>query len=123
MAARNMPQSALATAGRDAERIADLFLVMTAGAVIVWVAVVALAVYAIRARNTYSERAGNLLVVGGGVILPTVVLAALLAYGLPVLPEILTPAPEGDLHIEVTGKQWWWRVRYVGHQGVVETAN
>jgi cytochrome c oxidase subunit 2 len=116
-------QSALATAGRDAERIADLFLVMSVGAVIVWVAVVALAVYAIRARESYSERAANLLVVGGGVALPTVVLAALLAYGLPVLPEILTPAPEGRLQIDVTGKQWWWRVRYVSDQGVIETAN
>jgi cytochrome c oxidase subunit 2 len=118
-----MPQSALATAGRDAERIADLFFVMTVGGLIVWVAVVALAVYAIRARETYTERAANLLVIGGGVALPTVVLAALLAYGLPVLPQILTPAPEGSLQIDVTGKQWWWRVRYVTDKGVVETAN
>ena len=118
-----MPQSALAIAGRDAERIADLFVVMTAGALIVWVAVVALAVYAIRARDTYSQRAANLLVVGGGVALPTVVLGALLAYGLPVLPQILTPAAEGSLRIDVTGKQWWWRVRYVSDRGAVETAN
>src|SRR5918995_608054 len=120
---RDMPQSALVTAGRDAERIAELFLVMTAGALIVWAVVVALAVYAIRARETYSARAANLLVIGGGVALPTVVLAALLAYGLPVLPEILTPAPEGSLQIDVTGKQWWWRVRYVSDRGAVETAN
>lgn len=118
-----MPQSALATAGRDAERIADLFFVMTVGGLIVWVAVVALAVYAIRAHDTYSERAANLLVIGGGVALPTVVLAALLAYGLPVLPQILTPAPQGRLQIDVTGKQWWWRVRYVTDKGAVETAN
>jgi cytochrome c oxidase subunit 2 len=118
-----MPQSALVTAGRDAERIAELFLVMTAGALIVWAVVVALAVYAIRARETYSARAANLLVIGGGVALPTVVLAALLAYGLPVLPEILTPAPAGNLQIDVTGKQWWWRVRYLSDQGAIETAN
>ena len=118
-----MPQSALATAGRDAERIADLFFVMTVGGLIVWVAVVALAVYAIRSHDTYSERAANLLVIGGGVALPTVVLAALLAYGLPVLPQILTPAPEGSLQIDVTGKQWWWRVRYVTDTGAIETAN
>jgi cytochrome c oxidase subunit 2 len=119
----HMPQSALATAGRDAERIADLFVVMAAGALIIWVAVVVLAVYAIRARETYSERAANLLVIGGGVALPTIVLAALLAYGLPVLPQILTPAPEGSLQIEVTGKQWWWRVRYARAEGAIETAN
>jgi cytochrome c oxidase subunit 2 len=118
-----MPQSALATAGRDAERIADLFIVMAAGALIIWVAVVVLAVYAIRARETYSERAANLLVIGGGVALPTVVLAALLAYGLPVLPQILTPAREGSLQIDVTGKQWWWRIRYERAEGAIETAN
>jgi cytochrome c oxidase subunit 2 len=116
-------QSALDTAGRDAERIARLFVTMTVGALIVWAAVVALAVHAIRARETYSERAANLLVIGGGVALPTVVLAALLAYGLPVLPKILTPAPDGNLQIDVTGKQWWWRVRYASDQGAIETAN
>ena len=116
-------QSALDTAGRDAQWIAHLFVVMTAGAVIIWAIVVALAVYAIRTHERYSERAANLLVIGGGVALPTVVLAALLAYGLPVLPRLLTPAPDGNLQIDVTGKQWWWRVRYVSDRGAIETAN
>lgn len=118
------PQSSLATAGRDAERIAKLFSVMAAGALIVWAAVVVIAIYAIRSRReAHSQRAANLLIIGGGVALPTVVLGALLVYGLPMLPEILTPAPEGSLRIHVTGKQWWWRVRYVTEEGTVETAN
>ena len=117
------PQSALDTAGRDAAQIAHLFDVMTVGAVVVWALVVAIAVYAIRAGESHSQRAANLLIIGGGVALPTVVLAALLAYGLPVLPAILTPAPEGSLRIHVTGKQWWWRVQYMTAQGIVETAN
>src|SRR5688572_5888771 len=118
------PQSALVTAGRDAERIAHLFEVMAWGALIVWTTVVLIAIYSIRSRRVpHTQRAANLLIIGGGVALPTVVLAALLAYGLPVLPEILTPAPEGSLQIDVTGKQWWWRVRYVSDQRVVETAN
>jgi cytochrome c oxidase subunit II len=117
------PQSALDTAGRDAAQIAQLFDVMTVGAVIVWALVVAIAVYAIRSGESHSQRAANLLILGGGVALPTVVLGALLAYGLPVLPAILTPAPEGALRIHVTGKQWWWRVQYMTPQGIVETAN
>jgi cytochrome c oxidase subunit 2 len=117
------PQSALDVAGRDAERIARLFVTMTVGTLVVWALVVVLAVYAIRARDTYSEQGASLLIVGGGVLLPTVVLAALLAYGLPVLPELLRPASAGSLQIEVTGKQWWWRVRYLRDRGVVETAN
>jgi cytochrome c oxidase subunit 2 len=118
-----MNPSALETAGRDAELIARLFTVMTVGAVIVWVAVVVIAVYTIRARGPHSQRTANLLILGGGVALPVAVLAALLAYGLPVLPAVLTPAAEGSLRIRVTGKQWWWRVEYVTDQGIVETAN
>jgi cytochrome c oxidase subunit 2 len=52
-----------------------------------------------------------------------VVLAALLAYGLPAIPAVLTLAPEGGLVIHVTGKQWWWRVQYETPNGLIETAN
>ncbi len=117
------PQSALAPAGRDAERLADLFIVMSVGGLIVWLAVVGMAVYAIRARESHSERAAKLLILGGGVALPVVVLAALLLYGLPALPAALAPAPAGNLRIQVTGKQWWWRVHYMTAGGAVETAN
>src|SRR5688572_9755426 len=117
------PQSALDIAGRDAERIGHLFTVMAVGALIVWIAVVVIAVYTIRVRGPHSKRTANFLILGGGVGLPTVVLGALLAYGLPVLPEVLTPAPDGALRIHVTGKQWWWRVQYMTAAGTVETAN
>jgi cytochrome c oxidase subunit 2 len=117
------PQSALVTAGRDAEQIAQLFTVMAVGALGVWAAVIAIAIYVIRVRGPHSQRAANLLIIGGGVVLPTVVLGALLAYGLPVLPQVLAPAPEGSLRIFVTGKQWWWRVQYMTAGGVIETAN
>jgi cytochrome c oxidase subunit II len=119
-----MPQSALETAGRDAEQIAQLFGIMMAGAVIIWAAVVLAAIYAIRvSRGTHTERDANLFIIGGGVALPTSVLAALLWYGLPLVPQALAlPAP-GALRIHVEGKQWWWRVQYVVPDGFVETAN
>lgn len=117
------PQSALVPAGRDAEQIGHLFTVMAVGALVVWTSVVAIAVYAIRVREAHTESAATLLIIGGGVVVPTIVLGALLAYGLPVLPTILTPAPEGSLQIHVLAKQWWWRVRYVTETGYVETAN
>jgi cytochrome c oxidase subunit II len=117
------PQSALMAAGRDADRIRHLFLVMAVGALIVWVAVVAIAIYAIRVREAHSQRAANLLIIGGGFAVPTVVLGALLAYGLPVLPAILASPPADALRIHVTGKQWWWRVEYVAPSGRIETAN
>jgi cytochrome c oxidase subunit 2 len=119
-----MPQSALVTAGRDAERILQLFVVMAAGAAIIWLAIVAVAVYAIRRRGEpHRERAVMLFIIGGGVALPTVVLGALLAYTLPVLPQLLAPATDDTLTIDVSAKQWWWRVRYRTNTGIVETAN
>lgn len=119
-----MVQSALNIAGRDAELVAHLFTVMMVGAVIVWVAVVAAAIYAIRVKQgQHTERDANLFIIGGGVALPTVVLAALLWYGLPMLPQVMALPPADAPRIRVVGKQWWWRVQYVTPEGVVETAN
>jgi cytochrome c oxidase subunit 2 len=118
------PQSALVTAGRDADRIAQLFTVMAVGGLIVWVGVVIVAVHAIRTRReTESQRTASLLIIGGGVAVPTVVLGALLFYGLRMLPEIVAASPAGTRLIDVSAKQWWWRVRYVTDGRVVETAN
>jgi cytochrome c oxidase subunit 2 len=114
LAACEGPQSALEPAGRSAERIADIFWWMTAGAVIIWLAVIALAFYCARAQLEASDRRRtNLLIIGGGVVVPTVILTALLIYGLMPLPALLAPAPEGSLRIAVSGEQWWWRVRYL----------
>jgi cytochrome c oxidase subunit 2 len=96
---------------------------MTVGAFVVWAAVVAIAVYVIRVRKPHHPRAANLLIIGGGVALPAVVLGALIAYGLPLLPYVLAPPSGGDISIQVTAKQWWWRVQYITPQGTIETAN
>jgi cytochrome c oxidase subunit II len=118
------PQSALDVAGRDAERISALFWIMTVGATAIWALVVLVSTHAIRhRREQHSHRTANLLIIGGGVALPAVVLAALLAYGMPVLGDVLTPAPAGALQIDVTAKQWWWRVQYAVDGRVIETAN
>jgi cytochrome c oxidase subunit 2 len=116
------PQSALMPAGRDAEDIAELFAVMTIGASIVWAAVVAIAIYTIRVRGSHSPRTARLLIIGGGVAAPTVVLGALIAYGMPLVPTLLSV--EADrVGIHITAKQWWWRVQYSTPDGLVETAN
>jgi cytochrome c oxidase subunit II len=109
-------QSALDPAGREAERIANLFWWMLAGAVIVWFSLVGLTVYSVRARpESQNKRRAGLLIIGGGALVPTVVLAVLLVYGLSLLPALVAPAPEGSLKVSVTGEQWWWRVRYEPH--------
>lgn len=111
-------QSALAPSGRDADRIATLFWWMTGGSFVVWIFVIALAVYyARRANGTRNPRRDRTLIVGGGVVFPTVVLTALLVYGLAMIPETVARAPEGSLRVAVTGEQWWWRVKYIRPNG------
>jgi cytochrome c oxidase subunit 2 len=97
---------------------------MAIGGALIWSAVMGVAVYAVLGRNKpASERFADRLILGGGVILPTVVLAALLTYGLRLLPAWRTEdAP--DLRVAVTGEQFWWRIAYELADGTrVETAN
>lgn len=115
-------QSTLSPSGDGAARIAALFWWMTGGALIVWVFVVALALYyAARAQGRRNPRRDRWLIVGGGVAFPAVVLTVLLIVGLAMIPETVARAPDGSLQISVTGEQWWWRVRYVrpGSEDVV----
>ena len=106
-------QSALDPAGREAERIAELFWWMVAGGGVIWLGVVVLMVYCVRARpESFNRRRERLMIVGGGVVVPTVVLTVLLVFGLAMLPGLIAPAPAGSLKIAVDGELWWWRVRY-----------
>lgn len=120
-------QSALDPAGRGADQIATLFWVMVAGGALIWIAVVAVTIYAIRIRpKSHDDRTARLLIIGGGAVFPTVVLGALLAWGLAMMPGLLAAPPEGSLEIAVSGEQWWWRVTYLSYDGTpleVETAN
>ena len=120
-----MEQSALDPAAPEAARIATLFWWMTAGAAIVWAAVVALTLYASYfSRRPHDLGGSRRLIVLGGAVFPTVVLAGLLSVGLWSLPSYLAPAPAGSLRVLVTGEQYWWRVRYLPPGGpAVELAN
>jgi cytochrome c oxidase subunit II len=115
VAACSGPQSALSPAGKEAERIAELFWWMTAGALVIWVAVVGISLYTTLGKSRPYSRTGatKVLIIGGGALLPTLILGLLLAYGLSLLPELVAPAPNGSLRIAVSGEQWWWRVSYL----------
>jgi cytochrome c oxidase subunit 2 len=99
---------------------------MAAGAGIIWLAVVSLALYSFCHSESYGHGRASILIIGGGAALPTVVLAGLLAYGLSLMPALLAPAPVGSLKIAVSGEQWWWRARYLtsgSNDGAIELAN
>jgi cytochrome c oxidase subunit 2 len=118
------PQSALDPAGDGAERLATLFWVMLIGSAALWTGVIALAFYAARTEpGRFSESFGPALILWGGAVFPTVVLTALLTYGLWLMPDMRGP---GDgLKVAVSGEQFWWRVRYQPPNGgaEVESAN
>src|SRR5262249_14845955 len=105
-------QSALAPAGREAERIAQIFWGMTAGSAVIWLAGMILAMYAARSRPEGDRRRQARWIIVGGGAATTILLAVLAVYGLRLLPPLVAHAPEGTLRIAVYGELWWWRVRY-----------
>jgi len=103
------PQSALSGAGREATDVSRLFWAMLAGGAAVWIVVMGTAIFAVL-QPPRGARVGNAFIIGGGVVFPVVVLAALLAYGLSMLPDWAQSGTR--LKVHVTGEQWWWRVAY-----------
>ncbi|MCC7124695.1 MAG: c-type cytochrome [Acidobacteria bacterium] len=110
-----MHASAFAPTGVDALSIDRLFVIMTVSAVVVWLIVAALTVWCFRWPATADARRRSMwLIVGGGAVFPAVVLAALLAFALPMIPALTAEAPaDRSLHARVHAEQWWWRVDYV----------
>lgn len=119
------PLSALDPAGRDATVIAALFWWMAVVSAVVWVAALALLFYCVRAgTGTWRRPRADRLIFWAGLVVPTVLLTAWLVRALPHVGGVVdTPPAAGAFRVHVTGEQWWWRVRYEGPDGVVESAN
>ncbi|MDX1655015.1 MAG: cytochrome c oxidase subunit II [Candidatus Competibacteraceae bacterium] len=116
------PQSALDPQGPAARAIAQAWWVMFWGAWAVLALVMGLVLYAVF-RRPQSRSSGRAFIIGGGLLLPILTLAALLIYGTQI-GNILTDRPSPAVRIEVTGHQWWWEVRYPdAPAGEVVTAN
>jgi cytochrome c oxidase subunit 2 len=117
-------QSALSVAGEDAGAIRNIFVVTLIGACILWVVVNgAFYVLSLWRPEPIDERFARPLLIGGGIVLPSIVLIALLVWALSILPD--QRAPGDGLQIRVTGEQWWWRVEYwpEGAEAPIVTAN
>jgi cytochrome c oxidase subunit II len=100
----------LQAAGEAARAIETVSWVLFAGGLAIFTGVMLLLAWALR------RRAGNvrpaLWVLGGGVLFPGVVLAALFAWTLPLSPAGKPAPPSGALVMAVTAHMWWWEVRY-----------
>lgn len=66
-----------------------------------------------------AERTQNRWLIGGGLVLPSICIAVLLAFGIPAGHSMLPlPPEEGEaLTVEVTAHQWQWEV-YYPEQGI-----
>ncbi len=104
--------SALEPAGNAASEIATLFWAMVVGGTVIWLLMFALGVYSFRTHQGLHPPRLPWFIIGGGMAVPSVVLAVLLGFGLSAMPRLVGPAPEGSLRVHVTGEQWWWRVSY-----------
>lgn len=107
------PRSALDPAGPAAETIARIWWLMLGGAALVWALVLGILLYALfRGHNTRALQNPQRLIVAGGLVLPTLALISLLAYGTVNSGRITGLGEQVDTVIEVTGHQWRWEFRY-----------
>lgn len=86
---------------------------------VVFIVVVALWLHAIRrpaddTRSARTKRFSRRCIIAGGIVLPLFSTTLLLIFGIPAGHRMLPlPAEDGEVfHVEVTGHQWWWEVRY-----------
>ena len=90
------------------------------GALAVWMLVMALVSWALyRGRNTRALARPQRLVVGGGLVLPPVLLAGLLVYGSVSSARITGLGDAVDARVEVVAERWRWRFRYLDDDGRV----
>ncbi|MBW3547485.1 MAG: cytochrome c oxidase subunit II [Actinobacteria bacterium] len=109
--------SALDPKGPASERIAQVWWLMLALAVAVYLVVGALILLSSRRKRAAEEGdrrlplSENAFIWVGGVAVPTAILLVLAVVTVSSTAE-LTQADDDPLRIEVEGFKWWWEVRY-----------
>lgn len=122
-------QSALEIRGPAAQRIADIWWPMLAAGAVIYLIVAALVLYLLLRRRpadmttdrpesnrVAAVRRAKRWILLGGIALPAVVLAPLFVGSVRTLSALMHDT-HSDLTIHVTGRQWWWQVRYKGADG------
>lgn len=118
----------LSPAGPAAQAIAEVSWVLIIGATLLFAGTMALLVWALlrNKRQPGSEVRSTLWwLVGGGLVLPVLVLTALFFYSLHRAPPWKAVPPADALVVSVTGRMWWWEISYrdPASGAVVTTAN
>jgi cytochrome c oxidase subunit 2 len=110
--------STMSAASSDAGRLASLGTTMAIVGTMTFVLVVGILGWGLWRRRGASTADGPPLpvnehrwVVGGGLVMPVIVLAGVFLLTLSVLRSRDT-APVGSEEVLIIGHQWWWEVRY-----------
>lgn len=120
----SLAQGSFDPKGPVARGMAELWWVMVAISVVVFLIVlVALWYAAFRRRDAVAESktddvslSPSRWIVWGGVVMPLVVLTVIFALTLSAMRSITPSLPSDPVVIEVVGNQWWWEIRYEGHE-------
>ena len=113
--------SVLDPAGPRAALDAHLWWVMLALASAVYVVVLVALVYALRRSGSDRPREDSdavddrLLILGGGIALPLLVLPIVLVVTLRGMVAVADPPAPPRITVDVVGHQWWYEVRYPDH--------
>ncbi len=117
-------QTPLDPLGQRAERIAELSWLLFLGGTAIFLLVMGLLAVALVAPGWLRRLLGSRrFVIGGGIVFPTVTLAALLVHSLGVSRALVLPGSDSPLRIEVIARQYWWEVRYPDMGEGAVTAN
>lgn len=114
------PLSTLDPASEVTRSVASLWWTMAAGTGLILLLMVALAGWAVLKNPPQApgRKGVRILLVSGGLLLPTVVITALLTFGLRLdeaqWPSITRGEAADAFHVDVIAHQWWWEVRYPG---------
>ncbi len=111
--------STLAPAGQAAADIAWITWVMLAGTVLLMALMSALWLHASHhGRSEPLRWSEQRILVGGGLVLPLVVIVLLLIFAVRSGQSML-PIGTPDLVVRAIGHQWWWQFEYTGPDGRV----
>jgi cytochrome c oxidase subunit 2 len=109
-------QPAATELARDLQALDHLLLVIITAITLFVVALIAIVIvrYNRRANPTPATFTHNSPLEIAWTVIPIVILVFIGAFSLPVLFK-QQEIPEGDIHIKVTGYQWYWGYEYTDH--------
>jgi cytochrome c oxidase subunit 2 len=131
------PQSVLRTSGPAAGEIGELWnVLLLVGAIVTTLTFAALAIAILRKREaplSTADRARNdrksvRAIVVAGIVVPSIVLSGVFAITMDALDSSMTHGTDGAprrpahgaIAVEISGHQYWWRVRYLDADSTLE---